>query len=35
MSAEREAGFAALVVHELRSPLAAMVGAARMLKSRW
>ncbi len=35
MSAEGEAGFAALVVHELRSPLAAMVGAARMLRARW
>ncbi len=32
---EREAGFAALVVHELRSPLAAMIGAARMLRARW
>lgn len=35
MSTEREASFAALVVHELRSPLAAMVGAARMLNGRW
>lgn len=35
MSAEGEARFAALVVHELRSPLAAMVGAARMLQARW
>jgi len=35
VSAEREARFAALVVHELRSPLAAMVGAARMLRARW
>ncbi len=35
MSGEREAGFAALVVHELRSPLAAMIGAARMLRARW
>ena len=35
MSAEGEATFAALVVHELRSPLAAMVGAARMLRERW
>ena len=35
MSTEGEAGFAALVVHELRSPLAAMVGAARMLRARW
>lgn len=35
MSAEGEARFAALVVHELRSPLAAMVGAARMLRARW
>jgi len=35
MNSEREAGFAALVVHELRSPLAAMVGAARMLRARW
>lgn len=35
MSGEGEARFAALVVHELRSPLAAMVGAARMLRARW
>lgn len=35
MSDGREAGFAALVVHELRSPLAAMVGAARLLHGRW
>lgn len=35
MRAEGEARFAALVVHELRSPLAAMVGAARMLRARW
>ena len=32
---QEEARFAALVVHELRSPLAAMVGAARMLRARW
>ena len=35
MSGGGEARFAALVVHELRSPLAAMVGAARMLRARW
>ncbi|MBI4172819.1 MAG: HAMP domain-containing histidine kinase [Actinobacteria bacterium] len=35
MNRQEEAGFAALVVHELRSPLAAMVGAARMLRARW
>jgi signal transduction histidine kinase len=35
MNRQGEASFAALVVHELRSPLAAMVGAARMLRARW
>ena len=35
MNHQGEASFAALVVHELRSPLAAMIGAARMLRARW